>query len=170
MAKFQTTNVHTLCPPLIKGIFNQSQAWVSWYDSYVMIYMDELSTLCLMDDRMSILLHTILSIVRISTFLKGIWSSGMILASGARGPEFDSRNAPSNTLTTWNYSLMVNEIVVALLVLDCRIVIALLVLHGQVVIALLVLHGRIVIQMPKFHFQMKRWHACSDTPQLVYAM
>ena len=24
----------------------------------------------------------------------GIWSSGMILASGARGPEFDSRNAP----------------------------------------------------------------------------
>lgn len=26
---------------------------------------------------------------------KGIWSSGMILASGARGSEFDSRNAPS---------------------------------------------------------------------------
>ena len=25
---------------------------------------------------------------------KGIWSSGMILALGARGLEFDSRNAP----------------------------------------------------------------------------
>ena len=25
----------------------------------------------------------------------GVWSSGMILASGARGREFDSRNAPS---------------------------------------------------------------------------
>jgi hypothetical protein len=24
----------------------------------------------------------------------GVWSSGMILASGARGREFDSRNAP----------------------------------------------------------------------------
>ena len=24
----------------------------------------------------------------------GIWSSGMILAQGARGPEFNSRNAP----------------------------------------------------------------------------
>ena len=25
---------------------------------------------------------------------KGVWSSGMILASGARGREFDSRNTP----------------------------------------------------------------------------
>ena len=25
----------------------------------------------------------------------GVWSSGMILASGARGREFDSRNTPS---------------------------------------------------------------------------
>ena len=27
---------------------------------------------------------------------KGVWSSGMILASGARGREFDSRNTPLN--------------------------------------------------------------------------
>ena len=28
----------------------------------------------------------------------GVWSSGMILASGARGREFDSRNTPSSFL------------------------------------------------------------------------
>ena len=35
---------------------------------------------------------------------KGVWSSGMILASGARGREFDSRNTPNLTLSFFNFS------------------------------------------------------------------
>ena len=31
----------------------------------------------------------------IKLFVVGVWSSGMILASGARGREFDSRNTPT---------------------------------------------------------------------------
>ena len=32
---------------------------------------------------------------KIDCHQKGVWSSGMILASGARGREFDSRNTPN---------------------------------------------------------------------------
>ena len=40
------------------------------------------------------------TVIRLTEFVSkigtkmGVWSSGMILASGARGREFDSRNAP----------------------------------------------------------------------------
>jgi hypothetical protein len=36
----------------------------------------------------------------------GVWSSGMILASGARGREFDSRNTPQFTL--WSPFLLLS--------------------------------------------------------------
>ena len=46
----------------------------------------------------SVIISTITELFQLTLLLKhtnkGIWSSGMILASGARGPEFDSRNAP----------------------------------------------------------------------------
>ena len=49
-ANFRARNAHTIFPPLIKGAMNQSQSWVSWWESYIIIFMDELSTLFLMDD------------------------------------------------------------------------------------------------------------------------
>ena len=33
----------------------------------------------------------------------GVWSSGMILASGARGREFDSRNTPVSECYSYTY-------------------------------------------------------------------
>ncbi|KGN60985.1 hypothetical protein Csa_021291 [Cucumis sativus] len=36
----------------------------------------------------------------VKSHVKGVWSSGMILASGARGREFDSRNAPNRRSAT----------------------------------------------------------------------
>ena len=32
----------------------------------------------------------------VTSISAGVWSSGMILASGARGREFDSRNTPGS--------------------------------------------------------------------------
>lgn len=61
------------------------------------------------DDRRIIkLIKGLTNIIRLIAIRKltsaGVWSSGMILALGARGPEFDSRNAP---ITFFIYTLKV---------------------------------------------------------------
>ena len=40
----------------------------------------------------------------------GLWSSGMILASGARGRGFDSPQAPSNLLFECKISMLINNL------------------------------------------------------------
>ena len=42
--------------------------------------------------------------------VKGLWSSGMILASGARGRGFDSPQAPSTILFECNFINNINKL------------------------------------------------------------
>ena len=63
---------------------------------------------------------------------KGIWSSGMILASGARGLEFDSRNAPCNSTPFILEVLEVEDM--NLEVIEQLVVLALVVSLGPLVI------------------------------------
>ena len=42
--------------------------------------------------------------------IKGLWSSGMILASGARGRGFDSPQAPTDLLFECNITMLFNNL------------------------------------------------------------